>query len=115
MRKLLFVAGVGLGYVLGTRAGRERYDQMADQASRLWGDPRVQEKVETVKSNAPGMASKVAEGAKHRAGQVKDKVSGSHDSGLTSEHTTTSSSIAGTSPSADTDSSTTTLGGDRLP
>ena len=29
IRKLMFAAGAGIGYVLGTRAGRKRYDEMA--------------------------------------------------------------------------------------
>ncbi len=31
MRRLIFVAGVGVGYVLGSRAGRERYEQLKAQ------------------------------------------------------------------------------------
>lgn len=42
--KLAVLAGVGVGYVLGTRAGRERYEQMRAQAQRLWQDPRVEQK-----------------------------------------------------------------------
>ncbi|MDH2416054.1 hypothetical protein [Nocardioides sp. CER19] len=42
--KLAVLAGVGVGYVLGTRAGRERYEQIRDSAQRLWQDPRVAEK-----------------------------------------------------------------------
>lgn len=30
------LAGAGIGYVLGTRAGRERYEQMRRAARRLW-------------------------------------------------------------------------------
>jgi hypothetical protein len=42
--KLAVLAGVGVGYVLGTRAGRERYEQIRSGAQRLWQDPRVAEK-----------------------------------------------------------------------
>ena len=42
MAKLSFLAGFGAGYVLGARAGRERYEQIR----RAWGnakeDPRLQ-------------------------------------------------------------------------
>jgi hypothetical protein len=41
--KLAVLAGVGVGYVLGTRAGRERYEQIRGGARRLWQDPRVAE------------------------------------------------------------------------
>jgi hypothetical protein len=42
--RLTWVVGFGAGYVLGARAGRERYDQIAGRAQALWSDPRVQEK-----------------------------------------------------------------------
>jgi hypothetical protein len=42
--KLAVLAGVGVGYVLGTKAGRERYEQIRGGARRLWQDPRVAEK-----------------------------------------------------------------------
>jgi len=32
--------GVAIGYVLGTRAGRERYEQMKSAVTALWEDPR---------------------------------------------------------------------------
>jgi hypothetical protein len=44
MGKLAVLAGVGVGYVLGTKAGRERYEQMRGSARRLWDDPRMAEK-----------------------------------------------------------------------
>jgi hypothetical protein len=41
--KLIFITGVGVGYVLGTRAGRERFDQLVAQAKKFWESPTVQE------------------------------------------------------------------------
>ena len=38
------MAAFGIGYVLGARAGRERYDAIAAKAQQLWHDPWVQEK-----------------------------------------------------------------------
>ncbi|HRD54601.1 MAG TPA: M48 family metallopeptidase, partial [Flavobacteriales bacterium] len=37
------MVGLGVGYVLGTRAGREKYDQMKAAVQKLWNDPRVQQ------------------------------------------------------------------------
>ena len=76
MKKLMLLVAAGAGYVLGARAGRERYDAIADQANKLWTDPRVQEKVEEVKTKAPEVAHKVSEEAKAKAHDVKAKVSG---------------------------------------
>lgn len=76
MRKLTLFIGVGIGYVLGAKAGRERYEQLADQASKAWADPRVQSKIEEVKEQAPFVAAKVSESAKSAAGAARSKVSG---------------------------------------
>ncbi|GAA2053335.1 MULTISPECIES: hypothetical protein [Leifsonia] len=43
--KLLFVAGAAVGYVLGARAGRERYDQLKAAAAKAWESPAVQKQV----------------------------------------------------------------------
>lgn len=50
--KILFVAGLGIGYVLGTRAGRERYEQIKKAAEGVWNTPAVQQGVDTVKDFA---------------------------------------------------------------
>jgi hypothetical protein len=50
--KVLFVVGLGVGYVLGTRAGRERYEQIRRAAERVWNRPEVQQGVDTVKEFA---------------------------------------------------------------
>ena len=50
--KVLFVVGLGVGYVLGTRAGRERYEQIKKAAEGMWNTPAVQQGVGTVKDFA---------------------------------------------------------------
>lgn len=50
--KVLFVVGLGVGYVLGTRAGRERYEQIKRAAENVWNAPTVQQGVGTVKEFA---------------------------------------------------------------
>lgn len=71
--KLMLLIAAGAGYVLGARAGRERYDEIADRANKLWTDPRVQEKVEEVKAKAPEVAQMVGDQAKSKAGDLKSK------------------------------------------
>ena len=72
--KILFVAGLGLGYVLGTRAGREKYEQLKSGAMTLWNDPRVQRQVDAaesfVKDKAPDVAEFVSDSAKKVVSQV---------------------------------------------
>jgi hypothetical protein len=41
MRVIRFAVGVAVGYVLGTRAGRERYEQIVEQARKVAGSPPV--------------------------------------------------------------------------
>ncbi|MFT4122669.1 MAG: YtxH domain-containing protein [Microbacteriaceae bacterium] len=69
--KILLATGLAVGYVLGTRAGRERYEQIAAFASRFWNDPRVQRQVHTaedfVKDKAPDVAGFVADQTKKAA------------------------------------------------
>ncbi len=58
----LLIAG-GIGYVLGTKAGRERYEQMRGTFNKVKDDPRVQEK-----------AHQAADLAKEKAPVVQDKI-----------------------------------------
>jgi hypothetical protein len=75
--KILFVAGLGLGYVLGTRAGREKYEQLREAALKVWNDPRVQKQVDAVedfvKDKAPEVADFVSDNAKKVVAQVQGK------------------------------------------
>ena len=74
--KILFVFGLAMGYVLGTRAGRERYEQIKAGAEKVWMDPRVQEQVHTVeefvKDKAPDLADKATSAAKKVATTVRN-------------------------------------------
>lgn len=57
--KIGLVIGLGAGYVLGTRAGRARYEQIKKQAEKVWELPPVQKQVGKVKAAAkrlPGAA-----------------------------------------------------------
>ncbi|MCM3553527.1 YtxH domain-containing protein [Janibacter melonis] len=82
MARISFLAGVGVGYVLGARAGRQRYEQIKTQASQLWSSPKVQRTVDqakdTAKTQAPVVADKVTGAAKDAAGTVKDKAGSAH-------------------------------------
>jgi hypothetical protein len=63
MRKLTILVAGGIGYVLGTRAGRERYDQIRGLAEQVKNNPKVQEK-----------AHQAADAAREHAPAVKDKL-----------------------------------------
>lgn len=59
--KLLLVTGVAVGYVLGTRAGRERYEQIKRRAVELWNDPHVQRAADDVEDAVGTAAADVQE------------------------------------------------------
>ncbi|MEC5198625.1 hypothetical protein RCH21_000849 [Arthrobacter sp. PL16] len=69
--KLVFTAGMAAGYVLGTRAGRESYEQIRTKAQQLWNSPKVQDKVSSttgaLKSKAPGLQNSL-KGAMKKGG-----------------------------------------------
>ena len=85
MGKISLLAGGAVGYVLGARAGRERYEQIKSQAQTVWEHPKVQEH-----------ASKVQGVAKRKASEAQDKVSSSSSSSPTSSPTSPSVSVSST-------------------
>ncbi|MCX4449271.1 YtxH domain-containing protein [Streptomyces sp. NPDC087866] len=69
--RLTFIAGVALGYVLGTRAGRERYEQLKKSARQFAQNPAVRNTCETAAQSGREFAGK----AYHAVGEkVGDKV-----------------------------------------
>jgi hypothetical protein len=86
MKKLMLLVAGGVGYVLGTRAGRERYEQIKKAATRVKDDPRVQEKAhhaaDLAKEKAPVVKDKVASAAGTAADKVTPSGSGNHRSDL---------------------------------
>ena len=75
MGKITFLAGVGVGYVLGAAAGRQRYEQIKSAATRTWNNPNVQKGVDTATDQA-------AKGAKSATSSLKDAAAGTPASGL---------------------------------
>lgn len=97
--KFLFVVGLGVGYVLGTRAGRERYEQIRKAAEDVWNQPKVQEGVGTVKEFAMSRVGDVSDAVLDGAKKLVKQVSGSQGS------TTRSTSSASASKSSGSTSS----------
>jgi hypothetical protein len=103
--KKSLLIGAAIGYVLGARAGRERYDQIAAQVSRLWNDPKVKSKVDQAQTAAVDTAKSAAASAKDAAANsstvqsVKDKLPGSGTSSTTSSTATSSTPSSSTTAS----------------
>jgi len=81
MKKLMLLVAFGLGYVLGARAGRRRYDQIMGAVDKVRNDPRVQDKthqaVDAAKHQAPVVADKVTAAASSAASAAASKMKGS--------------------------------------
>jgi len=81
MKRLLIVTAGAVGFLLGSRAGREPYEQFMRAIGQLKDDPRVQAKAhqgaQLVREQAPVVADKVADAARTATDKVTSAVSGS--------------------------------------
>ena len=84
-RRFTFLAGLAVGYVAGTRAGRERYEQMVKLARKAVEHPAVQKATQTAGSKATELSKtagqkvtermpKLAQAAKSSASKVRDRI-----------------------------------------
>ena len=93
MGKLTFIAGMAAGYVLGARAGRQRYEQIRRTSGKVWNSGPVQKQVVNAKEvartkAAPVVADMVADAARatgreaalepHRRGRGHRDAPGGH-------------------------------------
>lgn len=99
MSKIVTLAAAATGYVLGSRAGRQRYEQISTQAQKLWQDPRVQKAAtdakETAAAKAPVVKEKVS---KMTGGKVGGTSNGSSDMSTPSTSTSSTSTTSATTP-----------------
>jgi hypothetical protein len=103
MKKLLVLIAGGVGYVLGTKAGRERYEQMRRTFNKVKSDPRVQEKAQQAtdlaREKAPVVKDKVSEAASAAGSKIKsDNGSGSNPGGGVADQLNPESTIFQESP-----------------
>lgn len=67
MRKLSFLVGVGVGYFVGTRPGRQQLDRMKATGRTVWQDPRIQ-------SNVQRVEDRLGQAARNQAAAMTDRV-----------------------------------------
>ncbi|EME99310.1 YtxH domain-containing protein [Streptomyces mobaraensis NBRC 13819 = DSM 40847] len=73
--RLTFIAGAAVGYVLGARAGRERYEELRKGARRIAQNPAVRNTAETAAVNGRALAGRALDKMGDRVpGPVKDRV-----------------------------------------
>ena len=105
--KLMFISGLAAGFVLGSRAGREKYEEIRANAKKVWEHPTVQEAAGVAQSQANKLYSE----GKDKLNQTKlgEKLhTGSSTSGTESSLTASSDSLAGSSTITPSTSTTTT-------
>ena len=76
MGKLTFIAGLAAGYVLGAKAGTQRYEQIRRGSNKLWHSEPVQKQVGVAKEAArtkaaPVVADLVADAARATASSLR--------------------------------------------
>ena len=70
----VFFTGLGIGFVLGTRAGRERYEQMRRVARKIADNPTVQQAAGALQAQAAGYAKTAGGKVADRASAARAKV-----------------------------------------
>ena len=91
IKKLMFLGAGGVGYVLGAKAGRERYEQIATQALKLRTNPTVRKKVDEAKHAAKDAAGTATD-------KVREQVNGSSNAPDGTSPNATSTPTGATGP-----------------
>lgn len=73
MRKMTILISAATGYVLGARAGRERYEQICSVWSRVSSNPQVQQAAGTISTKGNEMAHTMADKGSTMAHTVAEK------------------------------------------
>ena len=105
--KLGMVVGAAVGYVLGAKAGRERYEQITASARQLLDKPQVKKVVDSVPGGLGARVEQVANRAADKVAQAGDKVASGTSGSTSGTTTTTTTPTTPTTPSASTTATTT--------
>jgi len=73
LKKLTLAVGFGAGYVLGAKAGKERYQQIEEKFREVAGMPAVQSATSNVKDTATGVAETAKQTLNDQADKLSDK------------------------------------------
>ncbi|SMY12026.1 hypothetical protein [Brevibacterium jeotgali] len=69
-KRLILLAGLGAGFVLGSYSGRSSYEKLRAQVDQLWSDPRVQEQFQKAGDTVREKGPEVAQAVRDRAPEV---------------------------------------------
>ena len=106
--KLGMLVGAAVGYVLGAKAGRERYEQMTASARQLLDKPQVKRVVDSVPGDLGARMEQVANKAADKVQQAGDKVAASGPGTSGTSGSTTGTTTTTTTPATPSTSSTST-------
>jgi hypothetical protein len=97
--KLMFITGLAAGFVLGSRAGREKYEEISANAKKVWEHPTVQEAAGVAQAQANKLYSEGKD--KLNSSKLGEKL---HSSSTTesSALTSTTDSLAGSNSNTST-------------
>ena len=71
---MTFLLGAAVGYVAGSAAGRERYEQIKSTASTIMQDPRVQSAADKATESGKHLAEAAGSAAADKAKDISSKV-----------------------------------------
>jgi hypothetical protein len=97
--KLMFITGLAAGFVLGSRAGREKYEEITANAKKVWEHPTVQEAAGVAQAQANKLYSEGKDKLNSsKLGEKLHSASTTENSALTS----TTDSLAGSNSNTST-------------
>lgn len=70
--RIVFAAGLAAGFILGAKAGRERYEQIMRLARKTADSPAVQQAAAAAQAQASGLAKAAKERAWERVPRIAD-------------------------------------------
>ena len=73
IKKLSLLVGLGAGYVLGSKAGTQRYNEIKRKVDDLLGKPEVQKATSTITSTVSDLASTAKDKAAGRLTGTADR------------------------------------------
>ncbi|MCT1806484.1 hypothetical protein [Dermabacter hominis] len=69
--KLILATGIAIGFVIGSKMGREPYEKLEATAKQYVDDPRVQERVGQARETVSKVAKDAASAAKDKAQEAR--------------------------------------------
>ncbi|MEU4694923.1 hypothetical protein [Actinoplanes sp. NPDC023714] len=104
--KLMFLTGLAAGFVLGSRAGREKYEEIRANAQKIWENPTVQEAAGVAQAQANKLYSEGKD--KIQSSKLGEKLSTTGTTGSTTSSDSTDELLAPSDSLAGSKGSTST-------